>query len=370
MNADSFTLSLRGQETSLSPEQIDRELSHMWMPATDDVLPADASAVTRVVLGNVIWFGTSDQVEQARAVFQKVVSRFPARFFVLEFDAQNANPEVTASVRAQCFLPEQGETPVCCEMIHFNFGPQSVRHLRGCVAPLLLADLTTILWVAAPFEDLGALRELGEHVDRIIYMASRAENPAARLRECLASSRVAFDLSWFRMKPIRDQVAAFFDDPTTRFRLDQVAQVTIRTSCPGSGNLPVLMGAMFAGWLASKLGWRAGLGTASGYRYESLTGPVKISIEQSTTEKCLPAINTIELKDKQGEIFHLELDPLGDHMEMYSTVSGSTQSERHLSLSENAEANAVGMALTAPLNLQAFRDAARLALPVIEHYTN
>src|SRR5690606_32151623 len=128
MVAETSTFQLKGHDVSLAPAEIERELASMWKPADE---AGEGSSVSRVVLGNVIWFGPSERLAHARSVIARVVPRYPSRVFLIEFGEARQDEEVHASVNAQCFRPADGGTPVCCEYIHFRIGPRSVHHVPG-----------------------------------------------------------------------------------------------------------------------------------------------------------------------------------------------------------------------------------------------
>lgn len=372
MAVDSFAVFLSGHETSLSPALIERELSSMWKPI-QDAAESENTAVSRVVLGNVLWIGTSDQMERIRGVIQKVVPKYPCRLFLLEYQPANDEGNVRAAVNAQCFVPRKGEPPVCCEVIHMTFGSQSARHLQGCVAPLLLADLQTVLWEGLGDTDVRQLAELEEYADRTIHQVSLSSKPGAALRRVLASPRPCFDLSWFRMTPIREQVTAFFDDPASVLDLRKINSVRVNALNRGdASSLPEVMGALAVGWLASRLKWEAVGATDDGYQYKSPAGIIDAVIDTKAPppEMVLNNLNTILITDENGGAFELSLgdQKKGGVMDFRCGRGDQMSSMRHLLLSELGEAEALGLALNSPMNVRYFREAAALAAPLLDQF--
>ena len=341
----------------------------MWKPINE----AQGNSVSRVVLGNVIWLGTSARMERVRSTIQRVVPKYPCRLIMLEYSETETGDTVGAAVNAQCFLPAPGAVPVCCEVIHLSFGSKSAKHVRGCVAPLLLADLQTVLWTALGDVDLPVMKELQAFADRTIRMGSLSLKPGDHLQDSVESAFPTFDLSWFRMAQIREQVAAFFDDNSIEFSLETIRAVRVQVASRSEGGtLPELMGAMVTGWVGSRLGW-APIGAAGGrFRYQSRTGLVDVEI--GTCEACNnPSrgnLSSVEMTDEKGRRFSLELGRDGRSMDLWSGPAENPVSERELSLSELDEPEALGMALNAASRLKSFRDAGRLAVPLLQHFSN
>lgn len=73
------------------------------------------------------------------------------------------------------------------------------------------------------------------------------------------------DISWTVQAPWRDIVAQFFDPPDVRVYLDNVTRVTLEYAA-GEEDAPAnsSQAYLFAGWLASRLGWRINLAQPTG----------------------------------------------------------------------------------------------------------
>lgn len=340
MSTNSFAVFANETSISLSPEEIERELISMWKPINE----AHGASVSRVVLGNVLWLGFSDRLEKVRAIFSRVVPKYPARVFLLEYQRDHPSAEMRAAVNAQCFVPAPGEPPVCCEVIHLAFGPAAARHVRGAVAPLLVPDVQTVLWTTigcAPFDYLG---DLQQHVDRTIRMASLARSVPDQLESFLHATHPTIDLSWFRTTPLREQVTAFFDDLRIGFDLRSIQRVQIDSGTQDP--LCSLVAAMFLGWLGSRLGWTA----------EAMPELIRREVGQS-------GHRVIRLQDGAGGIFEVDLTAGG--MALRCSVAGGPTTERHLRTHELSEEEALGLALNTPSRARHFKEAAALAVPIL-----
>ncbi|MBI1293111.1 hypothetical protein GC173_18035 [bacterium] len=355
MAINSFAVFANETSIALSPEQIERELSSMWKPINE----AQGTSVSRVVLGNVLWLGCASRIEHVRGVFQRVIPKYPARIFLLDYQPDNTSPEMVAAVNAQCFLPAPGAAPVCCEVIHLAFGPASARHVRGAVAPLLVPDVQTVLWTglgAIPFPELEALQQ---HVDRTIRMASLTDNPVQHFRSTLETTHPTIDLSWFRTTPLREQVTAFFDDPQAGFDLTQVRGVEL--GGPTGAALPVVVAAMFIGWLGARLSWQVAENIGDHLTIASPSGLITVFpwfCPKVQDER------VIRLTDSNGATFEVQLGP--DGMTLRCCTPGRAVLERHLRLHELSEDEALGLALNTPSKARHFREAVVMAIPILD----
>ncbi len=372
MPVDSFAVFLRGHDVSFSPAEIERELSSMWKPVSEKVDTGEESgSVSRVVLGSLIWAGPEHAIERVRNTIAKLVPKYPCRLFLLEFRENQEGGGIQAAVNAQCFRPQPGGQPVCCEVISLTFGPEGARHVRGCVTPLLIGDLQTVLW-----DNFGEARPEGAEsldgeAERIIHQAARWKHPARGLERSLHSAVPAFDLAWFRLTPVREQVTAFFDDPHASFSLEGIRRVRVQTLGNVSDSaLPEVMGALFVGWLGTRLGWEVATPHRSGFRYRSGDGHVLIEFDTMPAKgrDFLTQLGRIEMEHQSGERFHLTLNQEGGGMDLWLGEGHEGPPQRRLILSELGEADALGLALNTPWSAEPFRGAARLAVPLLEYY--
>ncbi|MCC6547600.1 glucose-6-phosphate dehydrogenase assembly protein OpcA [Candidatus Sumerlaeota bacterium] len=370
MAVDSFAMFLNGHSVTLSPDKIERELSSLWKPAAGK--DVETNSVSRVVLGNVLCVSSADQMNRLRAVIQKVVPVYPCRLFLLEYQPDEQGDAIQAAVNAQCFVPKKDEVPVCCEVIHMTFGPNGAKHLHGCVAPLLIADLQTVLWISLGDIDLKQTGDLEQYCDRILVQASLSRKPSALLRRMVDSPQAVFDLSWFRMRPVREQMAAFFDDPANSFQLSRIRRVEISAFTGDGGSLAEIVGAMTVGWLAAKLRWRPVAGGSNGvFKYESPKGPVEIALTAAKPDQAhCGTLETIRMCDCDDRMLEVSLHNTegGKAMSFRSGREGNWTYQRNISLAENDEADAVGIALNTPSRVFYFRETAALAIPMLEHF--
>jgi glucose-6-phosphate dehydrogenase assembly protein OpcA len=153
-----------------------------------------------------------------------------------------------------------GGTIVCSEQVVIEAGTADWPLVPGSILQLLVEEMPVYLWWRRG--ELGqdalvvALRDLA---DCLIVDSARFERPVeglARLQALAAApgwDGHAADLCWTRLDPWREAVAAFFDAPRMRDRLDEIRRVTV--SAGGGAGHPAPAARYVVGWLASRLGW-------------------------------------------------------------------------------------------------------------------
>jgi glucose-6-phosphate dehydrogenase assembly protein OpcA len=137
--------------------------------------------------------------------------------------------------------------------------------LASVTSPLLLAELPDFLWV--PHSELAGnalIGDLVELADRLIVDSATLAEPSGNLRfladlaqQPKPAPKVT-DLAWSRLTPWRQLIAQFFDLQTTQPCLDCIDEVAIAYGTADEGDRSGLTsGLLMAGWLATRLGWRA-----------------------------------------------------------------------------------------------------------------
>lgn len=161
-------------------------------------------------------------------------------------------------------VPAPGEFTTTHEHLVLDIGEAHVASLDTIVDPLVVTDLSTMVW--APHGHAAAVDALlGLAQVVLLDSVDEPDLEDAVTRACTLSSRVyVVDLAWLRSTPWRERIAASFDPLRWRAQLATISSVEIRHH-PASG----AAGLLLLGWLASRLGWTPG---ALAGRHDSLEG--------------------------------------------------------------------------------------------------
>jgi glucose-6-phosphate dehydrogenase assembly protein OpcA len=256
----------------------------------------------------------------------------PSRLVIAAVETGRTEIDAWATVASEDAVHKPGHIAVGRERIEVDIGPQHLEHLDTIVDPLLVADLTTMVW--APHghgEGIDALRRLAN-----IVLIDTQDEPAPRdafeRAADLTGSAYVVDLAWLRSTPWRERVAATFDPAPMRRALGSIEKVTVRHRHDS-----VASGVLFCGWLASRLGWRP---EALVQRGEQLTGRVRarrgeVGLTLSPEEMGTPGLGGVTIEMSSGEAVSLDRGPGGLHAsrrtrdgtEQHWTVMGASRGE-------------------------------------------
>jgi len=189
----------------------------------------------------------------------------PSRLLILARSGRPEGDEIY-SVRIQVSEREHtpGVAPVHLETITILAPPGNDQSLASLSSPLLIPDLPDVLFVPyGPIANNPLVAGLCELVDILIVDSIWMLETGATLT-MLAGHNTRQDVSdiadiaWARLQVWRQLIAQFFDQPVTLESLATIEEVDIVfppvTEDGRSGRSP---GLLLAGWLATRLGWRA-----------------------------------------------------------------------------------------------------------------
>ncbi len=226
-----------------------------------------------------------------------------------------------------------GELALLHETVVVELGDRHLDDLLTIADPLVVTDLPTLLWSPHGHHEIMAeLLALSQAV-----LVDSVEEPIAQeaLDRAYSLTEQAYvvDLAWLRSTPWRERLAASFDPPALRRELQTITSLTVRHH-PASTVAAVLL----SGWLASRLGWRAGPLVAHG---DALTGKAHASRQdvrlllQAAPELRVPGLEGLTLETASGRSLSLGRGPGGLHARTRSargqehtwTIPGASRGE-------------------------------------------
>jgi glucose-6-phosphate dehydrogenase assembly protein OpcA len=219
------------------------------------------------------------------------------------------------------------------ERVVLEVGPHHLPKLDTIVDPLVVTDLATVCW--SPHGHPEAIDALLRLSQVVLIDSVNEPDPGAAVRRAreLAEGAYVVDLAWLRSTPWRERITATFDPPQWRDELGRISSVTVRHR-PDSG----VAGALFFGWLSSRLGWEPGsmmqrngslYGRASGRRQD-----VELTLEPDERQSA-PGLAGIMVETASGMSLSLDRGPGGlsarrrtrDGRESSWTVLGASRGE-------------------------------------------
>ena len=208
---------------------------------------------------------------------ERVGRYHPSRTVVCAVEPGRTQLDAWASLSAEGD-PKPGSFCVAHEHVVIEVGPQHLAHLDTIVDPLVITDLSTVVW--SPHGHQEGIDSLGR-LAQVVLLDSVDEpdthQALARSQE-LAEWAYVVDLAWLRSTPWRERIAASFDPPVWRAELGAIASVTVRYR-PDSTVAALLL----LGWLAARLGWRPEAMTAGG---NEMRGRARAPRQEVTLSLC------------------------------------------------------------------------------------
>jgi glucose-6-phosphate dehydrogenase assembly protein OpcA len=197
------------------------------------------------------------------------------------------------------------------EQIELEVGPRHLAALDALVDPLLVPDLTTVVWAPHGHDEaVDALRRL---VQVVLIDSAQALSVTTAIKRAadIAKDAYVVDLAWLRSTPWRERIAATFDPPAWRPALRELTTVSVTARADS-----VVAGVLLLGWLSCRLGWKPGelirqgnvyMGKAKARRHE-----VKIELHTAANLD-VPGLSGVMLETASGSKMVLDRGPGGLH---------------------------------------------------------
>jgi glucose-6-phosphate dehydrogenase assembly protein OpcA len=205
----------------------------------------------------------------AATVLPAVVIFHPARVLLLVAEPDGKTGELTAQVAVRAHEAGDGRKVFCEQVTLLATGP-AVQRLPFAVRGLVIGDLPTNLWWAAPLAPplAGVLfHDLAEEAEQVVFDSIGWPVPArgvAATAVWLAQLgrgpeagrwRVASDLNWRRLKAWRRLLAQALDPAVAPGVLEGISEVALE-----HGPHAVVQAWELVSWLAARLGWKVQAG--------------------------------------------------------------------------------------------------------------
>lgn len=174
----------------------------------------------------------------------RMVGRYHgSRTVVCSVDPRRTTLDAVATISAPKGKPGR-------ETVVVDVGTQHLEHLDSVVDPLVVTDLTSVVW--APHGHPEAVDALLDLVQVVLVDSEDEPDPADAIDRAkkLMKRVYVVDLAWLRSTPWRERIAATFDPPALRGELRLLSKVTVRHH-PDSA----IAGGLLLGWLGSRLEW-------------------------------------------------------------------------------------------------------------------
>ena len=241
---------------------------------------------------------------------RKVGRNHASRTVVCSVEPGRTTIDARATV-ASTADPRPGEFALMRETVIVSVGERHLPHLERIVDPLVVTDLSTLVW--SPHGHPAAVDSLvtpsagARPVAQCLLLDSVGEpEPREALdRICALAEHVdVVDLAWLRVTPWRERLAAHYDPADRRPELATMSKISVR-----HGPESLLSGLMLIGWLCTRLGWRPEQLTRPGDllrgHARGRRGEVELRLEPFG-RLGVPGLAGVEISSDRGTVLGLE----------------------------------------------------------------
>ncbi|HEX3540452.1 MAG TPA: glucose-6-phosphate dehydrogenase assembly protein OpcA [Acidimicrobiales bacterium] len=181
---------------------------------------------------------TDDEVYQATQVMRSLGAHHPARLLIVQTVEEGTGIDASVTI----YGTEADGHPLTFDQVGLWVRGDAAAHLDSIVEPFTLSDLPVVVWYPASLPPVS--EPLLAKATSVLVDTKEAQDVAGLI--ALAGRRAIVDLSWMRLRPWREMVAALFDPPDLRPYARRITAAEVA----GKGGPRRLL----AGWLASRLG--------------------------------------------------------------------------------------------------------------------
>jgi glucose-6-phosphate dehydrogenase assembly protein OpcA len=373
---------------------IGAQLANLWVPPdqegegqviTEKGLPHARASVLNLIVTVV----DPDAADRVVRTMMDLGIRHPSRAIVLVADPDAKGDAIDARISTHCHSTGGDDDRICYEEVVLTVRGEAARHLSGIVAPLLIHDLPThVWWPGDPPFGHPVFDQLVGMADRLIVDSSDFGDLLTgyrRLSNLRRRSGVG-DLLWDRLGWWQELTAEFFDAPRFRRYLANLNRLVVRYAvattdtepsphearisdvAPGIRS-PISQALLYAGWLASRLGWRrdraleAMRDGSMRLRLESRYEMIELSIEAVPTDAYRPGellnVHLRALGETGAAEFIIDRD--GDEATVATNADGMTALLRRVPMDEPREADLLSADLITESNEPVYEAALRAA---------
>lgn len=283
----------RGEDVHL--DEVVREL-HRLHRELQDVGRGQALART---LNLIIAPASSRAAKAVDDALARLGGHSPSRTLVLR---RHGSDRLDAEVVLEGELPDAaGRVGVAHDRVTLTLGDSRLEHAASLLAPLLLSDLPTVLWLPDPGSPIPDPRLLDRSQQVLVDSIADDGDALRRLGELTRSARV-HDLAWGRLEFWRAATAAAFEPLERRALLPRITSLDVRYEGDA-----LSAGLLLAGWVAARAGWRPealerdhGRARAKAVRPDG--GPVSLSLERDPGARGCGGIEELTFRADSDEV--------------------------------------------------------------------
>ncbi len=209
---------------AVEADRVLRDLADLWVSLGKEG-ETHGAVLRACAMTLVVVTESEDQLEFGETL-AALMPHHPSRTLVVRLSA--AEPEISARVFAQCWMPFGGRQQICCEQIEIRAPHKALRDVAAVIVPLVAADLPVVVWAReASLLDLPDFPSMARVAQRVVSDSSRGGSVESFRRLRVGGHAVA-DLAWTRITRWRELLAQVFENPRYLAELPAVGEVEIQ----------------------------------------------------------------------------------------------------------------------------------------------
>jgi len=222
---------------------------------------------------------------------------------------EEGRTEIDAWATMACAPEHEGDLVACEERVELEIGPRHLAGLESIVGPLVVPDLSTVVW--APHGHAEAVDALLDTANVVLIDSNDEPDVRAavqRARE-LGERAYVVDLSWLRSTPWRERIAATFDPPRWRPVLGELSSIAVRHRADSA-----ISALLLVSWLSSRLGWQPESLVQQNGRLSGRARAAKLDVVvrlEPTPELDVPGLAGVTIETASGMSLSLDRGPGG-----------------------------------------------------------
>lgn len=300
---------------TLDVQSVEQELGELWKQHTGEQDPEVDGAVMRArVLNLLVYVQSETALEEVNELLNEITSAHPCRVIVMLAEVEGEDQDIEMFVSAHCLSQAGGGGKnLCGEQVTLKARGRYTVELPSAAAPLLVPDLPIFLWWReAPRLHDQTFANLSRTADRVVIDSADFRRPyddvvelaGLLLNRSKEHARIS-DLNWARLTSWRTLLASFYDVEEYRSSLAGLNRVRIEYVPHDLSSEAVVPKALIlAGWLASRLGWRAVPGESLA---KERSGAHSVTLEKEGRPVTVEFAGVERSAEMQGWIARIEL---------------------------------------------------------------
>jgi glucose-6-phosphate dehydrogenase assembly protein OpcA len=288
-------------EEDTTPSAIDGALRHLLVEAHT----REHGYVPARVLNVIIVVDRQFKGEIANRL-ERVGRYHPSRTVLVAVEPKRTTIDAHVQVEVE---EADGGIVIGTESVEIDVGPKHLPALDTIVDPLLVPDLTSVVW--APHGHEEAVDSLRRLVQVVLIDSAQQMNATEAIKRAADVAKDAYivDLAWLRSTPWRERIAATFDPPAWRQSLREISGISV-TAREDS----VVAGVLLLGWLSCRLGWQPSelLKQDGVYRGSAHSKRQDVTIKlYAQSDLDVPGLSGVQIETAAGAKLTLDRGPGG-----------------------------------------------------------